>query len=649
MTSVNLRDLIKRSYLKSVLIPLLIVESALLGMYFTVTYLITQQNMDLALSQAKENLQIITRQQATNLDLHLREIERNAFLLQSQITDLFAENAPALAEPVKQQYRLHTNGSFYKAAPMPGGALYLSARYEINSQRKQKAYWSERLDPLLIGITDINPVVVQSYFNSWDSMVRLYPPIPNLPEVFGARVDIRQQPFYYLADEIHNPERLPTWTESYFDPLGMGWILTAMAPVYYQDMLQGVAGIDLSIARLAEQILDPELPWQASSLLLNSQGDILAMDPHINQTLGVDIVHGQEYPDLLTQPLERKDYFEVQSFRDESLKQFFGKVVAREGADAILTLSGTQYLVLSARVEQTGWQVIALVDQANLYQPALQTKKMTTSLGLLAVAGLLIFYVLFIYVAQRRSRRLSVKIAQPIQTLSRLTSNVETGREVRFETSGIEEIDQLQDNFREMSIQLDKRRQSLVESQLQSRVQQERANLMKQLSETDSLTKLYNRRKLDDILVSEIGRAGRYETPLCVIILDIDHFKHINDKFGHLKGDKVICKVAELLKQRTRQTDHVGRWGGEEFLLICPGIMLEKALQLAEKLRTTLEQQTYEEGLIVTASFGVAHFQAGDSVDTLVSRADKALYQSKQAGRNQVSLAEEDGSKEQHN
>ncbi len=153
---------------------------------------------------------------------------------------------------------------------------------------------------------------------------------------------------------------------------------------------------------------------------------------------------------------------------------------------------------------------------------------------------------------------------------------------------------------------------------------------------TDKLTALYNRVMLDETLALEISMSERHQHPFAVIISDIDHFKTINDNYGHLTGDKVLQGIAELLKGNLRKTDLAGRWGGEEFLLILRQQGTAEAALLAEKLRRVIAEHPFPTIGSVTASFGIAEFQTGDSALTLLSRADAALYQAKGNGRNQV-------------
>lgn len=158
--------------------------------------------------------------------------------------------------------------------------------------------------------------------------------------------------------------------------------------------------------------------------------------------------------------------------------------------------------------------------------------------------------------------------------------------------------------------------------------------LMEKIAVTDSLTKIFNRTKLDESLDLEIHRAFRYNTPLSVILIDIDHFKRVNDTYGHQVGDHVLTEIAQILKTRSRQSDTVGRWGGEEFLIICPLTSAEGANAQMQQLRQIIAQHHITPVGIKTASFGATTLQKNDSLESLIARADRALYSAKAEGRN---------------
>ncbi len=156
------------------------------------------------------------------------------------------------------------------------------------------------------------------------------------------------------------------------------------------------------------------------------------------------------------------------------------------------------------------------------------------------------------------------------------------------------------------------------------------------LSITDKLTQLHNRTKIDDLFKMELSRVNRYQGSLSLILVDLDHFKEVNDNYGHLIGDKVLQELASLLKNSVRSADHIGRWGGEEFLILSSDTNLEQARQHAEKLRQLIEHHEFSEVGHKTGSFGVATYHDGDDADSMTKRADDCLYLAKDRGRNIV-------------
>jgi diguanylate cyclase (GGDEF)-like protein len=152
----------------------------------------------------------------------------------------------------------------------------------------------------------------------------------------------------------------------------------------------------------------------------------------------------------------------------------------------------------------------------------------------------------------------------------------------------------------------------------------------------DFLTKIYNRRATQEILDQQFYQFQRYHNSCSIILLDIDHFKKVNDNYGHEIGDKVLQSVTHILKDNLRKTDTLGRWGGEEFLIILPNMVIEKAIEVAEKLKQEIAREQIE-GINCTISLGVKTIDNNDqTIDQAVKRADDALYNAKHSGRNCV-------------
>jgi diguanylate cyclase (GGDEF)-like protein len=164
---------------------------------------------------------------------------------------------------------------------------------------------------------------------------------------------------------------------------------------------------------------------------------------------------------------------------------------------------------------------------------------------------------------------------------------------------------------------------------------------LKFVASHDPLLRLWNRRAIIDLLSTELSRAKRMQTSLCIFFADLDSFKRVNDRYGHLVGDEVLRSAAEKMSRAVREYDHVGRYGGEEFLVVLPNCAAEAAREVAERVRQHIGDEPIVIAPIqvkVTASIGVAQWHPGQDFRDLIHRADLAMYRAKQDGRNRVKV-----------
>lgn len=178
---------------------------------------------------------------------------------------------------------------------------------------------------------------------------------------------------------------------------------------------------------------------------------------------------------------------------------------------------------------------------------------------------------------------------------------------------------------------------------LQSRELSQALNTLQHMATQDSLTGLINRRVMVDLVETELKLVERHGHPMTVALIDLDHFKSINDRFGHQAGDAVLTGFAGLASTQLRQVDKVSRWGGEEFLVMLPQVTAQEARQAIERLRIAMGSQTFPQhpGVSATFSAGLALARPGESLEHLIERADHALYRAKHAGRNRCELADD--------
>jgi len=203
------------------------------------------------------------------------------------------------------------------------------------------------------------------------------------------------------------------------------------------------------------------------------------------------------------------------------------------------------------------------------------------------------------------------------------------GRELEKHVEALERIN------RDLESLVEARSHEIIEKNLQLI---EKNIELERVSVTDRLTGLCNRLRLDHALDAELSQFERHATPFSLVLLDIDHFKSVNDTHGHLVGDRVLIQMGRLLGERTRLSDLAGRWGGEEFLIVCRHTTLDEATALAEELRQLVAQSDFQPIGNKTCSFGVTSARHGDTPASIVARVDGALYRAKANGRNRVEV-----------
>lgn len=282
---------------------------------------------------------------------------------------------------------------------------------------------------------------------------------------------------------------------------------------------------------------------------------------------------------------------------------------------------------IGRRIPGTDWAVFAEVENAGAFAGIIQSGKIT-----FVLLGMLVLFVgLSGYI-------LGQSIVRPLQRLSAEASRVAAGDlNADVPIHGSSEISYLAQVFNHMVASL-RHGQSVIAEARDALLEKNRE--LHQLSITDGLTGLFNRKHLMDLFDMEMARKRRYNTPFSIMIADIDHFKRINDTYGHLAGDSVLRRVADTFGQVVRECDHVGRYGGEEFMIILPNSDMSGTMEMARRIREAVEQIDFYndgKGFSISISIGVSECRsAEESPEGIISRADGALYQAKENGRNQV-------------
>ena len=284
------------------------------------------------------------------------------------------------------------------------------------------------------------------------------------------------------------------------------------------------------------------------------------------------------------------------------------------------------------RMSELDWGVVAEKERAKAYAQIVRLRNVT----LVLVVGLLLFIGLGAYL-------LGLTLVRPLDRLTGGASKVAAGNlEVDLPVLSRSEVGYLTEVFNDMVARLRQGREELAAI---NKTLRKKNKELHELSITDSLTGLYNRKHLMETLDNEVARSKRHEHDFAVLVVDIDDFKEYNDTYGHLAGDDVLSRLAKVFKESVRSCDYVARYGGEEFILVLPEIGPQDGGKAAERIRKKVVKEKFAvdgKPIQVTVSVGVASYpKDGDESQAIIRHADAALYKAKESGRNQVVLAGE--------
>ncbi|RXK11956.1 hypothetical protein CP965_12320 [Halarcobacter mediterraneus] len=230
-------------------------------------------------------------------------------------------------------------------------------------------------------------------------------------------------------------------------------------------------------------------------------------------------------------------------------------------------------------------------------------------------------------------------IVKPVLELKLESKKVKNRKysKLRKVKSRVFEIQELSNSMLEMGHSIFEY-QNKLEQKVKERTKElrEKNIELERLSVTDKLTNIYNRIKLDEVILEELNRADRYNEKFGIMIIDVDYFKQVNDTYGHQVGDSTLIEISKLLQGNIRKSDTVGRWGGEEFVIICPHTDLKGLHELANHIREKIAKHSFPVIGNKTASFGITIYKEEDNLEKLINRADEALYKAKENGRNAV-------------
>lgn len=461
----RLEKFLSKHFIRYSLIPILVVEVALLVMYFSINSYISSKNINLLLGEAQSYSQAILENEATFISEKLNEVSKTALLLQNEHQTIFT-NPNRFGLPNNEpKFAIAPNGVFYKTNEI-GASLYYSSKTPITQKEVDKATFTEAMDISLKSVVDINPDIVAAYFNSWDNMNRLYPFIPKVYEQYGEHINMEDYNFYYLATKKHNPDKKPVWTGAYLDPAGNGWMLSCIVPIYKNDFLEGVTGLDITIDRFVKNILNRKLPYDANLFMVDKDGMILAMPEKIEELLGLKELKEHLYTNAILKTISKPEEFNLLKNKSP-FAEHFKDLIKNNKTLSTLKINDNEYVTLQQNIDETNWKLMILIDKKNIFASIEYLKNLSNKIGYIAIALLLLFYIIFFYLLLKKINKFSFSITQPIIDLSKQTSQIkETNSDIKVLDTNILEISQLSQNFTEMINELNLKNKKLYDAKV---------------------------------------------------------------------------------------------------------------------------------------------------------------------------------------
>ncbi|MGG2399770.1 ATP-binding protein [Pseudomonas sp. SH1-B] len=419
-----LRQWIWRAFVQSALIPLVLVESVLIAVYLLSNQAIRDAQVEHLQEAAVKDLASAARREGQIIDGRLRSIESLLQVYRDATHDALLDIRFKADDIEAQRHALTASGVFYTRSDDGRAASFYASSTPLAQQDHAKVMRLSQVDPLMRSIRQANPLVAALYFNSWDSYNRIYPWF-DTPAQYPHDMVIPDYNFYYLADAKHNPERNEVWTEVYLDPAGQGWMMSAIAPVYREDFLEGVVGLDVTVGQMLGEIAELNVPWQGYAMLVSRDHNIMALPKAGELDFGLR---------------ELTQYSYEEAVRREVLKPEDFSLAKRDGMAPLLTamsegnasvqeviLGGRKQLVAWSEIPQTGWRLLLVVDEEQIFHETNQLAERYMQIGYLMIAGLLAFYLLFFAVMWSRSRKLSDQLSNPISGIVDMATSLGQG------------------------------------------------------------------------------------------------------------------------------------------------------------------------------------------------------------------------------
>ncbi len=425
-----------RSYLRAALVPLLLIELTFVALYWGTSRFVYDRSAAAITDISSEALRAAARREAEVIARRLETISAMSRIFAEESARALAREAEPVSPEMRARHAYSPDGVFYSTEDTGGSAVFYSGIVPVGPAEQEKVWRTARLDPLMKSIAESDPLIQQVYLNTHDSLNRIYPWFDVLA-IYVPKMEIPKYNFYYEADQTHNPKRGVVWTDSYLDPAGSGWMVSAIAPVYALPSgeaaaeggarLEGVVGIDVTLGTIVADVLDIDLEGDAYAILVSRDGTILALPREGEADLGVTALIEHSYGEAVLQDTFKPDTFNLYR-RPDMLSVADALQSAPEGQRTVDL--GRPMIAAWSTIAGPQWKLMVLTSEASVLSGATTLRQQLglVTQGMLAI--LVLFYVVFFLFLWRRSVLMSDRVAAPLAEIEGNMAQIASGGSV---------------------------------------------------------------------------------------------------------------------------------------------------------------------------------------------------------------------------
>lgn len=543
---------IKNSYLKKIIIPLIVFQFILF--LILIGYNILYKN--LATKNLYENnlskMSNILKFESHQVNATLEEVEKltriyGNYVGESLSSERLLDNGlnDRLKTSNKGQYYTYKNNVYNN-----GMAVFYTGFYPVKEKEKLKVLKLEKVEPIMRNILKENKIVSSIYFNSFDSLNIIYPYFDVISQ-YGTMDDITKYNFYYDADITNNPKKNSVWTNAYLDPAGHGWMISSLFPVYNNNFLEGVVGLDVTLETITSRIISAEVPWNGYMMIVDETGTILAIPPKGENDFEIRELKKHVYNESIKQDtLKPEDFSIIKNKKFENLKNILSKNSQGNGE---FSINNKPRVISWTTIKGTSWKLLIISDKNSLLKEldTLSSTFYTTGFSLLFI--FILMQLLIFIVLNERIKKIGLLVSTPLVEMN--SAIIDIGNEVfstKIKSTNIEELNKTIKEIHKLSEKLEnniferqKAQKKLFEyqSSLENIIEERTESLVKTNRELKELqSQIIQREKLASIGQLAAGISHEINNPIGFIRSNFDALRQYYDEYR-----MYISKLEELI------------------------------------------------------------------------------------------------------